>query len=50
MSSPPELIGSTGDLVFTLAERQDRIHKYLRKKIDRLDRRVKALEERVRSE
>jgi hypothetical protein len=49
MSSPPDRIESTGDLVFILAERQDRIQKYLQKKIERLDRRITALEERGRS-
>ena len=47
--SPQNVEDSTGDLIFTLAERQDRIQKYLRKKIERLDRRITALEERGRS-
>jgi len=41
---------STGILVFTLAGRQDRLHARPNKKIERLDRRVTALEERGRSE
>jgi NADH:ubiquinone oxidoreductase subunit D len=47
--SPQNVEDSTGDLIFTLAERQDRIQKYLQKKIERLDRRITALEERGRS-
>jgi chaperonin cofactor prefoldin len=50
MTTPPDTGESTGDLIFTLAGRQDRIQKYLQKKIERLDRRITALEERGRSE
>jgi chaperonin cofactor prefoldin len=47
--TPLKVEDSTGDLIFTLAERQDRIRNFLQKKIERLDRRVTALEERGRS-
>ena len=40
---------STGYLVFTFAERQDRLYARPNKKIERLDRRVTLLEERGRS-
>ena len=38
-----------GDLIFVLAERQDRIARRLEHKIERLDRRITELEERGRS-
>ena len=40
---------SPGDIIFALAERQDRIARRLEHKIERLDRRVTALEERGQS-
>jgi hypothetical protein len=40
---------STGDLIFSLYDRQDRISGRLDKKIGRLERRITALEERGRS-
>jgi len=48
MTTPQDTGESTGDLIFTLAERQDRIRKYLQKKIERLNHRLTALEERRR--
>jgi len=39
---------STGDLFFSLYERQDRISGRLDKKIERLERRITVLEERGR--
>jgi hypothetical protein len=52
-TSPEEGTGTTrdkpGESILLLAERQDRIQKYLQKKIERLDRRVTSLEERGRS-
>jgi hypothetical protein len=38
-----------GDMIFSLAERQDRIAAQINKKIERLDRRITVLEERGRS-
>lgn len=38
-----------GEMFFILAERQERIRDYLRKKIDKLDQRITALEEKERS-
>jgi hypothetical protein len=37
-----------GEILFILAQRQDRIKEHLNKKIERLDRRVTLLEERGR--
>jgi hypothetical protein len=37
-----------GDMIFSLAERQDRIARRLDEKIGRLDRRITVLEERGR--
>jgi hypothetical protein len=39
---------TSGDMIFSLAERQDRIARRLEHRIERLDRRVTALEERGR--
>jgi hypothetical protein len=38
-----------GDMIFALAERQDRLSAQIHKKIERLDRRITELENRGRS-
>ena len=45
-----EVEESTGDLVFSLFDRDDRIRDRLEKKIARLDRRITKLEDRRRSQ
>ena len=46
----PEVAESTGDLIFSLFDREDRIRERIQKKIDRLDQRITKLEDRRRSQ
>ena len=48
-SGPEHLPEFSGDLIFSLYERQERIAERLNKKIERLDRRLTTIEERGRS-
>jgi hypothetical protein len=49
MTAPATQEESPGDMIFSLANRQERISSMLNKKIERLDRRVTELEKRGRS-
>lgn len=49
MNAPEKKPECAGDLILSLVERQDRISVRLNRKIDRLEHRVTALEERERS-
>jgi len=48
MTLPSDTPESTGNMIFTLAGRQERIAERLAKKIERLDRRVTKLEQQRR--
>ena len=48
MTPPPDKAESPADMIFILAGRQERIAERLAHKIERLDRRVTALEQQRR--
>ena len=50
MTPPLKEATSPADMVFILADRQDRIAQRLNEKIERLDRRITEIEKRGRSQ
>lgn len=48
VTTPQDTGENTGNMIFVLAKRQDWIRKYLQKKIERLNHRLEALEQRGR--
>ncbi|MCX6683029.1 MAG: hypothetical protein NTY71_08635 [Methanoregula sp.] len=49
MTTPQDTRERTGNMIFVLTERQDRLYAQINKKIERLDHRFTILEERRRS-
>ena len=50
MTTPQDTGERTGNMIFVLTERQDRLYAQINKKIERLNHRLTILEERGRSE